>query len=157
MLTLFLFFKEKRRKEMNVPVEDVLRLFDYTKKGVVATHDVPDIFECLGIGGGVLSGGVMENLVGIMDPKGTGVVAFSAFKSSLDDAKNFAGVNDRDKFNAFRLFDVQKRGSISKENLISVAHLSANVLSLQECQTVVEQLSGPRRKGIMRSDFKMAM
>ncbi len=125
---------------MPASLTEIFELFDFSRRNRVAIGDIPYMLECAGYTDRILSVDHVHTMQLLMDPTHSGYVSFEDFQRIVLRGAPDMGVPET-LWAAFRMFDVQNRGIIALEDLISVACLEVHALTEHECCYVMQKLT----------------
>ena len=122
-------------------LKEVFNMFDLDESGSINTDDLPFILQAVGLGPDIISYGEVLAMQNSMDPQSTGQISFESFKRVTKYSLLHEG-SDEEKWRAFRLFDVDSKGFVSRDDILRVANLECGgLLSEEQCQFIFDELT----------------
>jgi Ca2+-binding EF-hand superfamily protein len=142
----------------------VFTMFDFDDGGQIHASDLPYVLKGLGLGPDVLSYSDIQAMQKAMDPTDTGLIPYDVFKRVIKHS-HAETMSHEEQWKAFRLFDPEKKGYVSEQDLISIAVEDCQgILTEEQCKFIAEHLTGiagrhksHRVPGITFDDWKKAI
>lgn len=121
-------------EEQKAECKQVFDLFDDDKDGVIPLKDFGDVIRSLGC---ALSESEVNQIVEETDKDGNGTIDYNEFQSQFE--KNFTKVtSEEDLLEAFRTFDADGNGVISRDELMKIMTTMGESLTKEEAQEIID-------------------
>ncbi|KAH9320918.1 hypothetical protein KI387_015557, partial [Taxus chinensis] len=132
---------------------EVFKKFDANNDGKISSSELRSMMDSLG---NKSSDGEIDSMMKEADADGDGFISFDEFFDANTKGVNVAR-HMKDLENAFKIYDLDKSGSISVEELFKVLKSLGEVTSLQECRQMIKGVDKNADGFISFEEFKQMM
>lgn len=130
-------------------IREIFNFFDKNKSGAIATKELGDLYRALGL---TPTDVEINDIIAESDLDNSGTIEFSEFVKIFEKYQ-IKPLTEDQLIRAFKLFDNDKNGLLSTEELIKIMEIAGERLSNEDADMIMKEFDLDRNGTINYNEF----